>query len=77
MEELLEILKSLHPDVDFEKETNIVDNDIIDSLDIVVLIGEIKDKFDVLIPSDEIISENFNSAKDIYKLICRLSEGDI
>lgn len=43
MEELLDILKSLHADVDFEKEEHLIDNMILDSFDIVTLIAEIND----------------------------------
>ena len=74
MDELLEILNELHPDVDFEAQESLVDDRILDSLDIVSLISEINDRFDVAIPAQEIIPENFNSAKAIYALIRRLEE---
>lgn len=74
MEKLIEILTDLHPDVDFETEDGLVDNGILDSLDIVTLITEINDKFDVSIPAEEIIPENFNSAAAIMALIEKLDE---
>ena len=74
MNKLLSILSELHPDVDFANETNLVENGILDSLDIISLIAEIDDCFDVAIPAEEIIPENFNSAKALYALICRLEE---
>lgn len=74
MDKLIEILSDLHPDVDFETEEGLVDNGILDSLDIVTLITEINDKFDVSIPAEEIIPENFNSAESLYALIKRLDE---
>ena len=74
MEELLEILEELHPDVDFTTEEALVDDKILDSLDIVSLISEIADRFDVVIPADEIVPENFNSAKALWALIERLEE---
>ena len=74
MERLIEILNSLHDDVDFKTETGLVDNGVLDSLDIVTLITEINDEFDVSIPAEEIIPENFNSAKAIMALINRLDE---
>lgn len=75
MEELLNILKELHEDVDFEAEENLVDDGILDSLDIVTLITEINDAFDVSIPAEEIIPENFNSAAAIWSLIEKLDEA--
>ncbi|MBQ8912408.1 MAG: acyl carrier protein [Clostridia bacterium] len=74
MKELLEILNELHPDVDFEKEESLIEDRILDSLDIVSLISEIDDRFDVVIPPEEIVPENFNSAKAIWALITRLDE---
>lgn len=74
MDRLIEILSDLHPDIDFETEDGLVDNGILDSLDIVTLITEINDSFDVSIPAEEIIPENFNSAEALYALILKLDE---
>ena len=74
MEKLIEILEELHPDVDFAAEEGLVDDGILDSLDIVSLITEINDKFDVSIPAEEIIPENFNSAKALMALITKIDE---
>jgi len=74
MEKLIEILKELHPEVDFENEDGLIDNGILDSLDIVTLITEINDRFDVSVPAEEIIPENFNSAAALMALIERLDE---
>ena len=75
MEELLNILKELHEDVDFDLEEGLVDDGILDSLDIVTLITEINDTFDISIPAEEIIPENFNSAAAIWALIEKLDEA--
>jgi Phosphopantetheine attachment site. len=74
MEELLEILTELHPDVDYDKEEHLVDDRILDSLDIITLISEIDDRLDVTIPAEEIIPENFNSAKALGEPISRLED---
>ena len=74
MDEILEILSELHPDVGFENEEGLVDKRIIDSLDIVTLVSEIDDRLDVTIPAEEIIPENFNSAKALSELVRRLDE---
>ena len=74
MEELLEILSELHPEVDFETTEDLIDDGILDSLDIVTLITEINDRLDVSIPPEEIIPENFNSAKALFELIEKLDE---
>ena len=74
MEKLIEILRELHDDVDFETEEALVDDGIIDSLDIVTLVTEINDRFDVSIPPEEIVPDNFNSAAALFALIERLDE---
>lgn len=77
MQELLEILNELHPDVDFETAEGLVDKRIIDSFDIVTLISEIADAYDVQITAEEIVPENFNSASALYELIeSKLDEED-
>ncbi len=72
MEELLRILSDMHPDVDFETEEHLIDDAVLDSLDIVGLITEISESFDVTITARDIIPDNFNSAKAMYALIERL-----
>ena len=74
MDELLEILRDMHPDVDFENEEHLIDNGILDSLDIVSLISEISEVFDVTITAKDIVPENFNSAQALCALIQRLEE---
>ncbi len=72
MEKLIEIMQELHPEVDFASCEGLVDNGVLDSLDIVTLITDINDAFDVSIPAEEILPENFNSAKALWELIERL-----
>ena len=72
MEQLIELLEELHPEIDYETEEGLVDNGILDSLDIVTLITDINDAFDVSIPAEEILPDNFNSAKALWELIERL-----
>jgi len=76
MEELLRILEELHPEIDFNTHEHLIDDKILDSFDIVTLIAEINDDFDVSIPAHEIVPENFNSAKALYSLIERLKDED-
>ena len=69
MNELIEILENLHPEVDFETCTTLIDDKILDSFDIISVISEINEEFDVVIPAEEIIPENFNSAQALYELV--------
>ncbi len=72
MEKLLKILEELKPDVDFKNETGLIDNAILDSFDIVQLVGTLKDTFDIDITPADIIPENFNSAEAIWAMVEKL-----
>lgn len=74
MNDLLEILTDLHPDVDFETCETLIDDQILDSFDIITVISEVNEAYDVVIPAEEIVPENFNSAKALYELIVRLED---
>ena len=76
MEELLEILNDLRPNVDFETQEHLIDDMILDSLALVSLISEISEAFDVTITAKDIVPENFNSAKALYALIQRLEDEE-
>lgn len=76
MEELLEILQGMHPEIDFESCETLIDDDILDSFDIVSLISDISDAYDVTIPAEYITPENFNSASELYTLIERIQNGE-
>ena len=69
LEELLEILTEAVPGVDFETETALVDDEILESLDIVTIVSEIKEAFDVEISVDDLVPENFNSVQAMRALI--------
>lgn len=66
---LLEILVDVCPDVDFENETALIDDGLIESLDIVAIVTGIMDEFDVEINVDDLMPENFNSLDAIIALI--------
>ena len=76
MERLLDILSGLHPETDFAAEKHLVDNGILASFDIVMLITRIEEEFGVVIPAKDIVPKNFNSAEALYALIARISGQD-
>lgn len=75
MEKLLELLKGIRPDVDFENEDALIDDGILDSFDVVSIISEIDDNYDVQIRISELDPENFNSVKSIWTLIQSLKQA--
>ena len=72
MEELLRIMSEVRPDIDFETEDKMIDNEMLDSLDIVAIVTDVNDEFDIEINVNDLLPENFNSAKALYELIQKL-----
>ena len=69
MERLMEILRECCPGVDFGRENALVDDEILDSMDIITIVSEIIDAFSVDINVEDLIPENFNSVESIMALI--------
>lgn len=68
-EQLLKILTELRPDVDFESETALVTDGILDSFDIVSLVAELNGEFDVTIGVDDLEPENFDTVEAMLELL--------
>jgi acyl carrier protein len=64
-EELLAVLADAKPGFEFEGKTGLVDGGYLDSFDIITLVTELNDKFDIDIPVEEIITDQ----SDIYQTI--------
>lgn len=74
MEELIKILEDIKPGIDFNKEENLIEDEILDSFDIVNLVSRLDDEFDVKITPADLVPENFKSAQSIYNLIQQLQD---
>ncbi|MDO9155191.1 MAG: acyl carrier protein [Paludibacter sp.] len=72
MVKLIEILEGIRPDVDFLNETNLINDGVLDSFDIVSIISELNDEYDIAIRVTELGPENFNSMEAIHKMVERL-----
>ena len=75
-EQLMEILKELRPDVDFAAEPELVDGGILDSFDIVSLVGELNEAFDIEINVEDLLPENFNSLEAMQELIRTMQDEE-
>lgn len=73
-EGILDILQELHEDVDFEAEEKMVDDKILDSFDLVTLVTELGEEFDVDITAKDFVAENFNSLDSLANMIARLQD---
>ena len=77
MEKLLEILAGIRPDVDFENETALIDDGILDSFDVVSIISALDDEFDVQVRISELDPDNFNSVQAIWDLVQSLKKQNL
>lgn len=71
-QDLIQLLMEIHPEIDYETETNLIDAKIYDSMDIVTLIAEIAENFEIKVPANEINPDNFNSAEALFQLLKEL-----
>lgn len=67
--DVLEVLKSIKEDVDFENSTDFIEDGLLDSFDLVNLVSELEDVFDIEIRGVDIIPENFTSIEAITELV--------
>ena len=70
-EQVLNILTELCPGIDFEHETALIDDGLVDSLDIVSIVSEFMAAFDVELSVEDLQPENFNSVDAMVEMIQR------
>lgn len=74
MERIIELLQEIKEDIDYENETSLIDDELLDSFDILQIISAIDDEFDVAIPAAMIVPENFNSAEALWEMVQELMD---
>ena len=72
MEKLLAVLKTVRPDVDFANEKKLIDNGILDSFDIIQVVMELNEAFDVEINVEDLEPDNFNTVEAMWELVQKL-----
>ena len=60
--------------VDFEAEKKLITDGILDSFDIVSLVGSLNDEFDIEIQVGNLVPDNFNSIEGMLALIEKLQD---
>jgi len=75
MDELIRIMNEIRPDLDFTKEDKLIDDNVLDSFDIISIVSEVNDFFNIELNVNDLQPENFNSAAALYDLICKTSES--
>ena len=74
MEKIIEILKSIRSDVDYATADKLIDDGILDSFDIVAVVAELCEAFDITITVDDMEPENFNNVAAIKALVDRIAD---
>lgn len=74
-EKILAMLEKELPEIDFREDVALVDDGIIDSFTLAVIITNLSIEFDITIPQEEIIEDNFNSVDSMVELVKRLKSN--
>lgn len=74
MDKLIKLLEGVKPGVDFKNTTNLIDDGVLDSFDIVTIVSLINEEFDVEFPVTKVVPENFNSVEALYNTIKGLED---
>ena len=76
LDHMIELLEDVKGNVDYENCTKLVDDRVLDSFDILSIIGSINDEFDVSVPAKDIVPDNFNSAQAMLDMVKRLVDEE-
>lgn len=74
MNELIEALKRVNPKIDYENETGLITNKIIDSIDMTSILAELEETFDIEIDMEYIVPENFDTVEAMWDMIQELMD---
>lgn len=74
MERIIELLTEIKEDIDYENEKNLIDDELLDSFDILQLISALDDEFDISIPAAMIVPDNFNSVEALWEMVQELMD---
>ena len=70
-ERILKLLEGIKPDFDFENETALIDDSLLESFDVIQIVTSLMDEFDISIDADDIEPENLNSLDAICAMVER------
>ena len=72
MKEIIEVLKEVNSEIDYENEKMLITDGLLTSFDLVMLVSLLNNKFDIEITVVDLIPENFESVEAINNLIKKL-----
>ena len=68
-EKILAILKDVRSDIDAANEEKLIDDELLDSFDIVAIVGMLNDEFEISINVNDLVPDNFNSVQGMMALV--------
>lgn len=74
MKKMYEVIGDIISGVDLKQERYLVTDGYIDSFDIVTIIDRLEEEFDISIPVESMLPENFESVDAIYALVASICE---
>lgn len=69
MEKIMEILNGIRPEFDFSTSQDFIEDGYLDSFDLVTLVTELDQTFDISIDGLDIVPENFTSLETIANVV--------
>jgi len=69
MDKIYEILMELRPEFDYKNSKDFIEDGMLDSFDIITLVTELEENFDILIDALDILPENFCNVEAIANII--------
>lgn len=75
MEEIRAILMDVRPEYDFLNNVDFIEYGMLDSFDVLTLVTEIEEKFNIRIDGGDILPENFCSIGAIENLILKSKQN--
>ena len=70
-EDLLSMLRDMHPDIDFETAEGLIDKKVLTSFDVVSIVAELSETYGVELGAVDIVPEIFYSARALFALVQR------
>lgn len=71
-QEIISILNGINPYVEISSTTKLLEDDVLDSIGIVLLITELEERYRVVIPVETVKIEDFQTVETVIKLVERL-----
>lgn len=68
------LLVDVCPDIDFEVETNLIEDGYLSSMDLVSIVSMLEDEFEIEVSVNDFLPENFASLNTICAMVERLKK---